>query len=158
MKTAIIYSSKHGCTEKCSQTLANELSTNTTVINLDITDSIHLENYDTIILGGSIHAGMLNRSMKKFITKNLKQISEKKIGLFLCCMEEGEKAQEQFNNAFPEEIRNKAKAKGFFGGEFNFDKMNFIEKAIIKKIANIEDNLSKINYKNISQFAIEINQ
>jgi len=158
MKTAIIYYSKHGCTEKCSQTLANELSTNTTIINLDITDSIHFENYDTIILGGSIHAGMLNRSMKKFITKNLKQISEKRIGLFLCCMEEGEKAQEQFNNAFPEEIRIKAKAKGFFGGEFNFDKMNFIEKAIIKKIANIEDNLSKINYKNISQFAIEINQ
>jgi len=71
-------------------------------------------------------------------------------------MEENDKAIEQFNNAFPEKLRNRATAKGFFGGEFNFEKMNFIEKAIIKKIAHIEDSMSKINYQNIKTFATEM--
>ncbi|MGE0089802.1 MAG: flavodoxin domain-containing protein [Bacteroidales bacterium] len=156
MKIAIIFATKHGCTEKCSQTLAKELQGNTELINLDTLKDINLVNYDTIILGGSIHAGMINKVLKKFINKNLNQLLEKKVGLFLCCMEEGEKAQEQFNNAFPEQIRSKSKANGFFGGAFDFEKMNFIEKAIIKKIANIDNSLSKINDQNIKKFAEEI--
>jgi menaquinone-dependent protoporphyrinogen oxidase len=156
MKTAIIYATKHGCTEKCSQTLARELQVNTELINLETSKEIDLMNYDTLILGGSIHAGTINKALKKFITKNLDQLIEKKVGLFICCMEEDEKAQEQFNNAFPEQIRTISKANGFFGGAFDFEKMNFIEKAIIKKIANIDKSLSKINDQNIKKFAEEI--
>ncbi|HAN18146.1 MAG: hypothetical protein A2X13_04235 [Bacteroidetes bacterium GWC2_33_15] len=156
MDTAIIYATKHGCTEKCSQTLANELPANTQLFNLETSDIINIDNYEVIILGGSIHAGMVNKTLKKYIEKNLALLSDKKIGLFLCCMEENDKAIEQFNNAFPEKLRNRATAKGFFGGEFNFEKMNFIEKAIIKKIAHIEDSMSKINYQNIKTFATEM--
>jgi len=156
MKTAIVFATKHGCTEKCSLSLANELNNGAELINLETTKEINLSKYDLIILGGSIHAGMINKTLKKFIDKNLNHIAEKKIGLFLCCMEEGEKAQEQFDNAFPEKLRDNAIAKGFFGGAFDFDKMNFIERAIIKKIANIEESYSKINNQNIKAFALEI--
>ncbi|OFX82297.1 MAG: hypothetical protein A2W99_09600 [Bacteroidetes bacterium GWF2_33_16] len=158
MKTAIIYATKHGCTEKCSYTLANELTKDPLLVNLETMKDIDFTQFDLLLLGGSIHAGMINKNLKKFIDKNLNQLIKKKVGLFLCCMEEGEKAQEQFNNAFPEELRNVAKAKGLFGGAFDFEKMNFFEKAIIKKIANIEESVSKIDYKSISSFASEINQ
>jgi menaquinone-dependent protoporphyrinogen oxidase len=158
MNTAIIFATKHGCTEKCSQKLASELKDTTTLLNLESTHEIDVNRFDTIILGGSIHAGAINKTLKKFIDKNLNQLIEKKVGLFLCCMEEGEKAQEQFNNAFPEELRKMAKANGFFGGAFDFEQMNFFEKAIIKKIANIENSYSKINYQNISAFALEISK
>ena len=156
MKTAIIFATKHGCTEKCSQTLAGELNNNASLINLETIKDIDLTQYNIIILGGSIHAGMINKSLKRFIDRNLEQLTKKTIGLFLCCMEEGEKAEEQFSNAFPEELRKISKAKGFFGGAFDFEKMNFFEKAIIKKIANIEESYSKINNTNISAFASEI--
>jgi menaquinone-dependent protoporphyrinogen oxidase len=73
-------------------------------------------------------------------------------------MYEGEKALEQFQNAFPEVIRNKAVAHGLFGGEFDFDKMNFMEKAIVKKVANVEHSVSKINYANIKAFAEKISK
>lgn len=158
MKTAIVFATKHGCTEKCSQILANELNTGAQLVNLETEKEIDLSTFDLVILGGSIHAGMVNKTLKKFIDKNLNQISEKKFGLFLCCMEEGEKAQEQFNNAFPEKLRNNALAKGFFGGAFDFEKMNFIERAIIKKIANIEESYSKINNQSIKAFASEISK
>ncbi|MCB2195321.1 MAG: flavodoxin domain-containing protein [Bacteroidetes bacterium] len=153
MKTAIIYATKHGCTDKCAQTLANELDINTKLFNLESDKKIDLNSYDTIIVGGSIHAGTLNKKVKSFIDKNQNSLAEKKLGLFLCCMYEGDKALEQFQDVFPETLRIKAHAHGIFGGELNFEKMNFLEKAIIKKIANIENSVSNINYSNIKSFA-----
>jgi menaquinone-dependent protoporphyrinogen oxidase len=95
MKTAIIFATKHGCTDKCAQTLSNELDSLNKIINVELGDNINLSDYDKVILGGSIHAGMLNKKLKSFITKNTEELLEKKIGLFLCCMYEGEKALEQ---------------------------------------------------------------
>lgn len=156
METAIIYATKHGCTDKCAHTLANELNNNALLINLDVSTNVNLDEFNTVIIGGSIHAGSMNRKIKKFIDKNMDMLQSKKTGLFICCMEEGEKAQEQFKNAFPESLRNKAIAHGYFGGEFNFNKMNFFEKAIIKKIAKTDQNVSKINENNIKDFALKI--
>src|SRR6056297_1392070 len=140
METAIIYATKHGCTDKCAHTLANELNNNAALINLDVSTDVNLDEYNTVIIGGSIHAGSMNRKIKKFIDKNMDMLQSKKTGLFICCMEEGKKAQEQFKNAFPDTLRDNAIAHGYFGGEFNFDKMNFFEKAFIKKIAKIDQN------------------
>jgi len=157
MKTAIIYASKHGCTDKCAHTLANELNNNAALINLDESTDINLDEFNTVIIGGSIHAGSMNKKIKKFTEKSIDLLNQKRTGLFICCMEEeDEKVLEQFQNAYPESLRNKAIAHGFFGGEFNFDKMNFFEKAIIKKIAKKDQNVSKINYNNIKEFAQKI--
>jgi len=145
MRTAIIYATKHGCTDKCAYTLANELEANTTVVNLETERNINITEYETVIIGGSIHAGMINKKIKSFIDKNLDTLSKKKLGLFLCCMYEGEKALEQFQVAH-----------GLFGGEFDFDKMNLLEKAIVKKVANVEQSVSRINYANIKGFAEKI--
>ena len=156
MKILIVYSTKHGCTDKCSLALSNEIELNTTLINLEITSDINLAEFDTIIIGGSIHAGMINRKIKKFIENNMNTLLDKKTGLFLCCLFDGEKALQQFQDAYPETLRNKAIAHGLFGGELDFEKMNFFERAIVKKVANIEESVSKINYQNIKDFAIKI--
>ena len=74
----------------------------------------------------------------------------------MCCMEEGEKATNQFNEAFPDELIQHASATGIFGGEFNFEKMNFIERYIVKKIAKIDKSISKISEENINKFISQI--
>jgi menaquinone-dependent protoporphyrinogen oxidase len=153
MNTAIIYGTKHGATHKCANTLANEIATNAKLYNLEIESEINLSEYDTIIIGGSIHVGAVNKNVKKFIDKNLSILTQKNIGLYLCCMYEGEKALKQFEIAFPEELRKIASAHGLFGGEFDFEKMNFLEKAIVKKVANVEKSVSNLNYTNIKAFA-----
>ena len=115
-----------------------------------------IDTYDTVIIGGSIHAGMLQRSVKKFCNDHTKILLRKKVGLFLCCMEEGEKAEKQFNDNYPQILRDHASAKGTFGGEFIFEKMNIIAKSIVKKVANIGHSVSKISEESIKQFAIDI--
>lgn len=156
MKIAIIYSTKHGCADKCARTLANEIDTNTALINLELSTDVNLDAFNTIILGGSIHAGAINKRIKKFIDNYEDILLTKKLGLFLCCLFEGEKALKQFQDAYPETLRNKAIAHGLFGGELDFEKMNFFEKAIVKKVANIEESTSMINYSNIKEFAKKI--
>ena len=153
MKTLIIYTTQHGCTETCALKLQQQLNNNTELINIKKQKPGILDDYQTIIIGGSIHAGQIQRKIKKFCKENLDTLKQKKLGLFLCCMEQGEKAQQQFQDAFPAELIQHATATGIFGGEFNFEKMNFIEKTIIKKIAKIETSVSRIDEAGITEFA-----
>ena len=158
MKAAIIYATRHGCTDKCAHTLANEIVPTPAIINLNTVDVKNVTSYDTIILGGSIHAGTVSKKLKKFIDKNQKVLLNKKIGLFICCLFEGDTAQKQFENTYPEGLRNSASAIGIFGGELDFEKMNFFEKTIVKKVANIEQSVSRINYPSIKNFASKFNE
>jgi menaquinone-dependent protoporphyrinogen oxidase len=67
-------------------------------------------------------------------------------------MEEGEKATKQLEEAFPVELLKHASATGIFGGEFNFEKMNFIERAAIRKIAGVDKSVSKIKQEELDRF------
>jgi menaquinone-dependent protoporphyrinogen oxidase len=144
---------RHGCAEKAAALLEEKMNDDVTIINLKKNSKPDLSKFDTIIIGGSIHAGKIQKGIKNFCQKNLDTLLKKRLGLFLCCMEEGETAQKQFDEAYSEELRNHAAAAGLFGGEFDLNKMNFFERAIVKKVGNISENVSKLNEAAISQFA-----
>lgn len=156
MSMLIVYATRHGCTEKAANSLVENLGGDVSAINLKENKNPDLTKAETIIVGGSIHAGRIQGKIKNFCNKNIDILKQKRLGLFLCCMEEGEKAQEQFDNAYPAELREHASATGLFGGEFNFDMMNFLERFIIKKIAGTAENVSKIKEEQIKKFAQEI--
>ena len=157
MSTLIFYTSRHGCTEKTAEILKSKLDDAVTMVNLKKNKKPDLSAFDTIIIGGSIHAGKMPGSLRKYLANNLDALKKKRLALYLCCMEEGEGAQRQFDEAFPEELRNHASVKGLFGGEFNFDRMNFIEKYIVKKVAKVTEPVSNIKEENISQFVASLN-
>lgn len=110
-----------------------------------------IDTYDRVIIGGSIHAGKIQRAVKYLCKKNQKNLLKKQLGLFICCMDQ-EKALEQYRNAYPELLRNHASAAGLFGGEFNFERMNFVQKAIIKKISGLEASVDKLDEAAIGKF------
>ena len=157
MRNLIVYTTTHGCTEKCADEVKEGLTGETTVINIKKESAPDLQAFDTIILGGSIHAGKIQKRIKKFCEKQLDLLLTKKVGLFICCMEDGENAEKQLAEAYPAALRDHATAKGLFGGEFDFDKMKGIEKAIIKKVAQIEESVSKISDENIRSFIDAMN-
>jgi menaquinone-dependent protoporphyrinogen oxidase len=156
MKTLIAYTSRHGSTEKCANKLKEKLPGEIDIYELKTANKLNLFDYETIIIGGSIHAGNVQAKVKKFCNKNLGKLKEKKLGLFLCCMGEGEKAESQFNAAFPEELINHATATGLFGGEFLFERMNFMERYIIKKISKMDKSISKLSEENINNFVQQL--
>jgi menaquinone-dependent protoporphyrinogen oxidase len=156
MKTAIIFASKHGTTAKVAHMIKNGLLyEQTDLINLKLYSKIDLSNYDSVIIGGSIHAGKIQNSVSNFCKSNTVALMGKKLGLFLCCMD-NELGQNQFNTAFPELLRLHALSKKVVGGEFLFEKMNFIERIIVKKIAKVNSSVSKIDEQKIKELSEEM--
>ncbi|MCM3764376.1 flavodoxin domain-containing protein [Neobacillus niacini] len=158
MKTLIVYCSSHGTTEKAAGIVAEHLEGEVLSIDLkrDKVD-FNLNDYDTVIIGGSIHAGSIQRRIKQFIAKHHDELLEKDLGLFLCCMREGELAVEQFNQAFPQDLRKNSAALGLFGGEFLVSKMNFFERQVVKKVDGVVQDRSNLDMKTIMEFTNRIN-
>lgn len=156
MKTLIVYASTHGTTEKVAHSVARSLDNgHVEIINLKREQPGDLSVYDRVIIGGSIHAGQIQGRVRQFCEKNMLQLLEKQLGLFLCCMNEPE-YQAQFERAFPELLRKHATSSKIMGGEFLFDQMNFFQRLIVRKISGINESMSKIDESAIQEFAAEM--
>jgi menaquinone-dependent protoporphyrinogen oxidase len=155
LNTLIIYTSKNGSTKKAAKYLYDKIEGDKSIINIREEKHPSLENYGTVILGGSIYAGNIQKEIQNFVDKNLDLLLTKKIGLFLCCgMEENYK--KQLKQSFPEELINHSITDQYFGFEYNKDKMNLIEKTLIKLVAKSKTNLSNILEDNIERLALDI--
>ena len=112
----------------------------------------NLEAYETIIVGGSIHEGMIQRSVYKFCEDNLDELLKKHVGLFVCCMDPDADEKELIARTFPEKLVESALASGFFGGELNIKKMNLLQKIMTRKAARLESE-PEIDFQRILAFA-----
>lgn len=157
MKTLIVYGTKHGTVEKCSKVLKDKLHGEVIILNIKKESVPDLNLFDNIIIGGSIYMGQIQKEIKNFSIKNADILNRKRIGLFICGMNE-ENAEAQFNNAFTKELINSAVVKELFGGEAILKNMNFLERFIMKKVAKIDKDVSKILLENINKFADLINR
>jgi menaquinone-dependent protoporphyrinogen oxidase len=156
MNTLIVYATQYGCTAKCasmlSENLKNDDNTSVSVVDLGSKQKIALSDYEIVIIGGPITAGKINSKVRKFCADNLAELVKKKIGLFICGAN-AQEAQKELSDNFPQELLNIAVSRGYFGYEFNFEKMNFAMKAIIKKISKVDKSVSNILEDNIKEFA-----
>ena len=137
MRTAIIYATSHGTTAKVAEiikerlisknserNIAGNIDENTienlqddkiNIFNLKQNINIDLSLFDTVIIGGSIHAGNIQGSVKEYCKKNLVELLQKKVALYICAMNKPE-YETELKNAFPELLYNHALAKEVVGG------------------------------------------
>ena len=137
MKTAIIYYSKHGTTERVTHLIGEKLTNKVDYISLKECPRPDIRTYDRIILGTAIYAGSPNRKITQFCHNNQQEA-------------------EEMNKAFPEFLQRLSIPKAILGGEFQFDKMNFIERFLTKKIAKVNSSVSKLRYDAINEFTSQI--
>ena len=152
MRTLIVYATKYGFTKTCADILAKKLGENVDIYDLN-SNLPDLMKYDKVIIGGSIYAGKIRKPVMRFCSDNLDTLKGKKLGLFICGMAKEEDAQKQIDSSFPEDLLAVCVAKGFFGGECNYEKMNFLEKFIMKKITGSKQSQSRVAEDNITRFA-----
>lgn len=151
-KTLIAYSTTLGCTEQCASKLKDDLGEGVEMVRISRRRRFNLNNYDTIIVGGSIHEGMIQRSVYKFCESNLDELLKKAVGLFVCCMDADANEQELIQRTFPEALVKHALASGFFGGELNIKKMNLLQKIMTRKAARLQKE-PEIDFQKIFEFA-----
>ncbi|SMC64554.1 flavodoxin domain-containing protein [Papillibacter cinnamivorans] len=157
MSTLIAYATKHGFTKQCAERLASKLEGKTDLCDLSVRCP-DPASYDKVIVGASVYAGKLRSPAAKFCREYLETLKGKKLGLFICGMGEGEYAEKQIASSYPKDLLSAAVVKDCLGGEFNFDKMNFLERSIIRKISGSSQNTINLREEAVSRFADAMNR
>lgn len=154
MKCIIIYATRYGCAEEAAKRLQKQLDGECRLVNIMSESVPPLKNFDTVILGGSVYIGRVQKQLSSYIGDNLNILLDKKIGLYICA---GAPKQEQlkgeFENAYPHDLLEHAAAKAVLGYAFLFEKMKFFDKLIMKKIKGDAVSVSEYYDDRIIQFA-----
>ncbi len=157
MKTLIAYSTTLGCTEQCASKLKEDLGPDVDMYRITRRRKINFEQYQTVIIGGSIHEGMIQRAVRKFCEDNLQYLLKVEVGLFICCVDPGENEQQLLKEVFPDELLEHSLAKSYFGGELNFKKMNLMQKLMTRRKERLEV-MPEIDFDSILSFAERLQQ
>lgn len=153
MNNLIVYATKYGCTEKCAGILAQKLEGKTDVHNLKDLKALDLSQYNSVVIGGSLYIGRIQEEVTAFCKNNMDVLKTKKIGLFICGMQNEEVLKTELKASFAEELFEHAAAKECFGGEFILKKMNFVDRMITRMVAKTHKDTSSISVEKISAFA-----
>lgn len=161
MKVAIVYATKYGCTKKCAEILKSYLHGEVRILSAKA-DKIRLSQYDTVIIGGSVYMGKIQKEITQFCKRNLKQLLHKKIGLFACCYTPKD-TEGFFGTLYPTELINHALYVTSVGGEMDYEKMNILYRKLfqsLKKIDGFNDGFiePEINEGEIKKLAEAINK
>lgn len=136
MKTLIAYASKYGGTKKCAEMIAAHLPGESDIRDLGASTEIDLAPYDCVVVGGSVYMGKIRKAARRFCIKNESALLEKRLGLFLSCIQDVDKnVRQQFEVAFPPALREHASAMEQLGGEVNFAKLGRLDGMIMNMIA-----------------------
>jgi len=154
MNTLILYATNHGTTEKIAERISRLIGYNRCqTVNINQMAAPSLEDFSTVIIGGSIHFGKVQRKIRRYCEDHLDELLTKKLGLFICYMNKDQE-MEEYINSFPAALIQHAHAEGYFGGEFDFDKLNFIERFIVRKNLGHKESITRIDSQSINHFAI----
>jgi len=150
MKTIIIYATKYGAAGEIAQRIASKID-GAVVHNLKKSVP-SLEEYDCIILGSSVYAGMIRKEAKYFLSQYGDVLKNKTFGLFLSGLDRG--SNEAFFTAnFSPEILQNSKAKSFIGGIYDPKKAGFMERFIMRMITKQSGYIDTIKDSKIEKFA-----
>jgi menaquinone-dependent protoporphyrinogen oxidase len=157
MKILIAYATRFGTTEKCAGILAEilrEKNLEVELVNLKNNMRVKPESYNLVAVGGSFLMFRMNSLIIKFVRRNLNSLLNTKTAIYMCGSTED--WENEIKKGFPEELLDRAVAKGYFGYELNWDKMNPMFRNMVQKASNTTEPVSKINTENIRKFAEEI--
>lgn len=131
MKILIIYASKNGVAKHGAMRLCDELSATNEISLYNINDAPPAPNdFDVVILGGSIRMTKLDKKLKKYLKEHINAISNMPSAFFFCCGIirdlDDYKATE-----LPSKIRFSLGIE-CFGGELKPDKVSGFDKIVIK--------------------------
>lgn len=153
MNTIILYSSKYGSAADCASYVKSKLSGSVSLVDIEKTklQEIHLESFDTIVIGGSIYVGAVSKKIRALCSTQADVLQRKRVGIFLCCGFT-EQFNEYLSSNFSEDLLESAVVLKCFGGEARLDRMNPVHKLMMKAASKGQAKNLKLLQGNMDAF------
>ena len=149
-KALIVYGTRYGATEMTSEEIANVFrkeGLDVKVVNLKDQKVEDIKEYDLILIGSGIQIGKWTKEPEKFLKKHQKDLSKKKVAIFVCCgtakplEENGKDKEKEIEEAKIKYLKQKTDkynlkpiSFGFFGGVYNFNKVSWLFRKFMSSI------------------------
>lgn len=148
MPTLIVYGSQEGQTQKITERIAEILrhkGQQVTVFPVgQLPADFTLDNYDAVIVGGSIHVGKYPRHLEKFVTAHRNRLDTIPSAFFTVCLAihsqqvESQQAALKYGNDFLARTGWQPTLSATFAGAVTYTSYNFITRFIMKRISKKE--------------------
>jgi menaquinone-dependent protoporphyrinogen oxidase len=119
MRVLIAYRSKYGTTAACARLLGAKIRAEAVIVDLARQPWPDAREFDVVLIGGSIYGAKIQREVSTFCERQREKLLNRRVGLFLCSMYQGELAQTQLQGAFPKWLLEHAFVTSLFGGELH---------------------------------------
>jgi len=153
----IVYRSKYGCTEGCCRALARQISAESVIVDLASRRAVDPRDFDAVLIGGSIYGGKIQREVVSFCDRRAQALRQCRVGLFICCLYEGEHARAQLQAAFPEWLTARAFATGLFGGELRYGKLRLLDRLLVRSVSPLSKDVSRLRPEALRAMADAVN-
>ena len=149
MKTLVLYATKHGAAREIAQRIAKRID-GATIHDLKQGGTPALTESDCVIIGSSLYAGSIRKEAKAFLAQHADALRGKRLGLFLCGLDES-KVQEYFKANFSPDTLQSAAATSFLGGIFDPKKAGFMGRLVMKAVAKKSGYIDTIDDNKVAQ-------
>jgi menaquinone-dependent protoporphyrinogen oxidase len=157
MSVLIAYRSKYGFTEGCCRALARLIAAESTVVDLASRAVPDPRDFDVVLVGGSIYGGKIQREVASFCDRHAPVLGERRVGLFISCLYEGEHAREQLRAAFPDWLSGRAFAAGLFGGEIRYRELTLLDRLLVRSVSPLSTTVSRARPHALQAMADAVN-
>lgn len=156
MKTLVAYTSKYGTTRKCAEKIAEQLPAGADLIDLRRVKVRSFDEYDSVVIGGPIYAGKVMSAVPTFCERYRAELLERTIGLFVCCLYEGETALTELDEAYPPWLNAHAVIRRAVGGAIEFARLGVVDRYLASKVAQISGDIYTVKEEELSSIASTI--
>ncbi len=135
MKTLIAYATRYGTTEECAHYLAERLPGEVEARDIRRKRE-RAEGFDAIVVAGPIYAGRVMRAVERFCEVNREALLRAKVGLFICCLYSGERAQAELEAAFPPWLTAHARIRKVVGGAIELKRLTLPDRFLVRAVGD----------------------
>ena len=158
MKILIAYRSRYGCTRRYAELLAGKLAGEVTVADLRREGRLSPAAFDLVLLGSPIYAGAVPSGVTRFCERHRSALLRLPVGLFICCLYEGEKARAQLDSAYPDWLSLHAFGRWALGGEIRPGSLRFFDRLLVRALGQGGGEISRFRAEDLQEILREVGQ
>ncbi len=158
MKILIAYRTQYGAVERCALIMREKLRGMVELLDLERKRSPEIGDFDIILIGGSIYDGLIQREVISFCSRNRDALLAKKVGLFLCCLYNGERSGNQLKSSYPPWLTAHAFVKRSLGGILDLEKLLPMDRYLVHKLGEIKKSGDFLDYDGLDDFCQKVSR